>query len=60
MEPAVKPAATLTSRRTIGVLATQATFQGELFADLVSRYREGVEVLTRACPGWPPGWKRLR
>ena len=51
MEPAVKPAATLTSRRTIGVLATQATFQGELFADLVSRYGEGVEVLTRACPG---------
>jgi glutamate racemase len=51
MEPAVKPAATLTSTGRIGVLATQATFQGELFADLVARYGEGVEVLTRACPG---------
>ena len=51
MEPALKPAATLTSTGIIGVLATQATFQGELFADLVARYGEGVEVLTRACPG---------
>jgi glutamate racemase len=51
MEPAVKPAATLTASGIIGVLATQATFQGELFADLVARYGEGVEVLTRACPG---------
>jgi glutamate racemase len=50
-EPAVKPAATLTSTGIIGVLATQATFQGELFADLVARYGDGVEVLTRACPG---------
>jgi glutamate racemase len=51
MEPAVKPAATLTSTGVVGVLATQATFQGELFADLVARYGEDVEVLTRACPG---------
>jgi glutamate racemase len=51
MEPAVKPAAGLTSTGKIGVLATQATFQGELFADLVARYGNGVEVLTRACPG---------
>ena len=51
MEPAVKPAATLTSTGTIGVLATRATFQGELFADLVARYGEDVRVLTRACPG---------
>jgi len=51
MEPAVKPATTLTSTGIIGVLATQATFQGELFADLVARYGEGVEVLTQACPG---------
>lgn len=51
MEPAVKPAATLTSSGIIGVLATRATFQGELFADLVARYGDEVEVLTRACPG---------
>ena len=51
MEPAVKPAAILTSTGKVGVLATQATFQGELFADLVARYGNGVEVLTAACPG---------
>lgn len=51
MEPAVKPATTLTSTGIVGVLATRATFQGELFADLVARYGEGVRVLTRACPG---------
>jgi glutamate racemase len=50
MEPAVKPAATLTTSGVVGVLATQATFQGELFADLVARYGESVRVLTRACP----------
>jgi len=51
MEPAVKPAAYLTAIGKVGVLATQATFQGELFADLVARYGNGVEVLTAACPG---------
>jgi len=51
MEPAVKPAATLTATGKVGVLATRATFQGELFADLVARYGNGVEVLTQACPG---------
>ena len=51
----MKPAAILTSTGRIGVLATQATFQGELFADLVARYGEGVEVLTRACRGGRPG-----
>ena len=51
MEPAVKPATILTSTGRVGVLATRATFQGELFADLVARYGNGVEVLTAACPG---------
>ncbi|MBM3696836.1 MAG: glutamate racemase [Actinobacteria bacterium] len=51
MEPAVKPATHLTATGKVGVLATQATFQGELFADLVARYGNGVEVLTQACPG---------
>ena len=55
MEPAVKPAATITTSGKVGVLATQATFQGELFADLVARYGNGVEVLTaRPARAWPP------
>jgi glutamate racemase len=52
MEPAVKPAALTTSTGVIGVLATAATFQGELFASVVQRHAEGLEVLTRACPEW--------
>ena len=37
MEPAVKPAAEQTRTRTVGVLATPATFQGALFASVVER-----------------------
>jgi glutamate racemase len=51
MEPAVKPAAGATRRGTIGVLATEATFQGELFASVVDRHARGVSVVARACPG---------
>jgi O-acetyl-ADP-ribose deacetylase (regulator of RNase III) len=51
MEPAVKPAAGTTRRGTIGVLATEATFQGELFASVVDRHARGVSVVARACPG---------
>ncbi len=52
MEPAVKPAALVTKSGVIGVLATAATFQGELFASVVSRHAAGLEVLTAACPRW--------
>ncbi len=51
MEPAVKPAAGATKRGTIGVLATEATFQGELFSSVVDRHARGVSVVARACPG---------
>jgi glutamate racemase len=52
MEPAVKPAALNTSTGVIGVLATAATFQGELFASVVQRHAAGARVLTSACPTW--------
>lgn len=52
MEPAVKPAAASTRSGVIGVLATEATFQGRLFRSLVSRYGGSAQVLTRACPHW--------
>ena len=51
MEPAVKPAAEQTRNGVVGVIATQATFQGELFASLVERYAGDVQVLTQVCPG---------
>jgi glutamate racemase len=51
MEPAVKPAVERTRTGVVGVLATQVTFQGQLFASLVERYADNVRVLTQACPG---------
>ncbi len=52
MEPAVKPARAYTRSGVIGVLATDATFQGELFASVVGRFADGVEIVARSCPGW--------
>jgi len=52
MEPALKPAAALTRNMVIGILATTATFQGELFASLVGRFADGVTLVNQACPGW--------
>ncbi len=51
MEPAVKPAALSTASGVIGVMATTATFQGELFATVVDRHATDVRVVTQACPG---------
>jgi len=51
MEPAVKPAAELTRSQHVGVIATEATFQGELFARLVERFAQDTVVHTQACPG---------
>lgn len=51
MEPGVKPAAERTDSNVVGVIATDATFQGALFASLVERFAKDVEVLTQSCPG---------
>jgi glutamate racemase len=51
MEPAVKPAAEQTQTKVVWVLATPATFQGELFASVVERFAQGVTVLREVCPG---------
>jgi glutamate racemase len=45
MEPAVKPAAGRSRSGVIGVLATEATFQGELFATVVDRHSNGANVV---------------
>ena len=46
MEPAVKPAAEQTKTGVVGVLATPATFQGALYASVVERFAQGVELLS--------------
>jgi glutamate racemase len=51
MEPAVKPAAEQTRTGVVGVLATPATFQGELYASVVERFAQGVRLLQDTCPG---------
>lgn len=50
--PAVKPAAAATRARRVGVLATPATFQTEIFDGLVSTFATDVEVHRQICPGW--------
>ena len=51
MEPAVKPAAERTRTGKVGVLATPATFQGALYASVVERFANGVELFQSTCPG---------
>jgi len=51
MEPAVKPAVEHTHSGVVGVLATPATFQGELYASVVERFGQGVKLLQHTCPG---------
>ena len=51
MVPAVKPAAAGTANGVVGVLATPATFQTTVVADLVERFAAGVRVIDRPCPG---------
>ena len=51
MEPAVKPAAEQTRSGVVGVLATPATFQGALYASVVERFANGVDLLPSTCPG---------
>lgn len=51
MEPAVKPAAEGTRTGKVGVLATPTTFAGELYASVVERFAQGVEIFTSTCPG---------
>jgi glutamate racemase len=51
MEPAVKPAAEHTQTGRVGVLATPATFQGALYASVVERFANGVQLFQHTCPG---------
>ena len=51
MEPAVKPAAEISLTRNVGVLATSATFQGELYSSVVERFAKDVTLYQQTCPG---------
>ncbi|MBG0787336.1 MAG: glutamate racemase, partial [Anaerolineaceae bacterium] len=51
MEPAVKPAAETTHTGKVGVLATPTTFAGELYASVVERFAQDVQIFQSTCPG---------
>ena len=52
MEPAVKPAVDLTRSGVIGVLATTATVEGSLLAQVIESFAGDVRVLSTPCTGW--------
>jgi len=52
-EPAIKPACKMSRTKTIGVMATQATLQGDKYQALASKLQDeyGVEIIQKACVG---------
>ena len=51
MEPAIKPASQVTQTGAIGVLATPATFKGQLYNQTLQRYANGKKVYQSTCDG---------
>lgn len=52
MEPAVKPAALNSQSGVIGVLATAATFKGDLFKQTAQKYSDKVEIVCAVGEGF--------
>ncbi|MBI2849291.1 MAG: glutamate racemase [Chloroflexi bacterium] len=51
MVPAVRPASLSTSVGRVGVMATAATVQAKVFAELLAQFAQGIQVFTQPCPG---------
>ena len=51
MEPAIKKAVEVTDTKKVGVLATPATFQGELYNSIVERFAHDVSIFKDTCEG---------
>lgn len=51
VEPAIKPAATLSKAQKIGILVTQATANNERFIALVNQHKNDAEVFIQPCLG---------
>lgn len=52
LEPAVKPACTMTRSKVVGVIATERSLKGEKFLSTVERYGQGVEVIKAVGEGF--------
>ena len=48
--PGVKAGSATSAAAKVGVLATEATFQTQAFAELVSEFASGVEIISQQCP----------
>lgn len=51
MEPAVKPAAAITRTGVIGIMATEATFQGRLYQATAGRHAQHCTLINQVCHG---------
>jgi glutamate racemase len=51
MEPAVKPAALVTTSGVVGIMATPATFAGRLFRATAGRHAAHVTLVNQVCDG---------
>ncbi|NVJ65200.1 MAG: glutamate racemase [Gammaproteobacteria bacterium] len=52
IEPAIKPAATISKTRKIGVFATEHTLNSERYQSLKDRFAQKVQVFESACQGF--------
>jgi glutamate racemase len=50
--PAIKPAAAMSQKKKIAVLATARTIASRSYMALKREFADGVTVLDQACPGW--------
>lgn len=51
VEPAIKPAASLSKNKKVAILVTKATAENQRFLTLVAQYRHNSEVIIQPCPG---------
>ncbi len=51
IEPAIKPAVTMTNSGVIGILATGNTVHSDKFINLLDRHSQQARVLVQPCPG---------
>ena len=51
MEPAIKPAVSISQARTVGVMATTETLKSEKFLRLSHQFGRDVEIVVQPCPG---------
>lgn len=51
VEPAIKPAASISKNKKVAILVTKATAENQRFLNLVKQYSQMSEVIVQPCPG---------